>query len=440
MTQLAIRSPALLLPAATVDIASWPVVACDQYTSQPEYWRKTAEIVGDSPSTLHLILPEVYLGAGDVARIERIHATMNSVMQAGLLVPHRGAILVQRTTQGPHGSHTRTGVVLEVDLDAYDFSKGSTSLVRATEGTIVDRIPPRLRVRAGAPLELPHVLLLFDDPDHAVLGPLVARKTELKALYAIELMQNGGQVCGWALDSAAEAHLFSTIGQLTDPAAFAAKYPHAGGAAPLQFAVGDGNHSLATARTWWLQVRETLTNEQRDHHPARWALVEIGNVHDAGLDFEPIHRVLFGVTGDVLAAMHSHFGDDLRIQPAEPASLAAQVAGFGDGQALGLVCAAGAWLVQFTRPQANLTVATLQRWLDGWLASGGATGIDYVHGADVTLDLGQRPGHAGLLLPAIDKSALFASVISDGALPRKTFSMGEAWEKRYYLECRRITL
>lgn len=435
---LAVRSPNLLLPRPGTDLSRWPVVACDQFTSQPDYWAATDRLVGEAPSTLRMILPEVYLGAGDEARIAAIHAAMQQTVAGGVLVPHRGAILVERISQGAHGIHRRTGVVVEVDLDQYDFAKDSASLVRPTEGTIVDRIPPRLRVRAGAPLELPHVLLLFDDRQHRALGPIVQRKLELPPLYDIELMQGGGYLRGYALDEAAEAHLFAALEELTTPQRFAANYPTAQGKAPLQFAVGDGNHSLATARAWWLQVKEKLSAPEAAAHPARWALCEIENIHDAGLEFEPIHRVLFGVQHDLLAALRAEFGGNLVITPATAKQLPGLVAAAGETQTVGLATADGAWTVAFTHPELKLTVATLQRWLDAWLKAGGATGIDYVHGSDVTLQLGSQPGHAGLLLPAIDKAGLFGSVVQDGPLPRKTFSMGEAWEKRYYMECRKI--
>jgi len=427
---LAVRSPQLLLPGPAVDRARWPVVACDQFTSQPDYWAETDRCVGDAPSTLRLILPEVYLGAGDEARIAAIHRAMGDMLARNLLELHAGPILVERISRGAHVEHARYGVVVEVDLEQYDFARDSKSAVRATEGTIVDRIPPRLRVRAGAALELPHVLLLFDDPTDSVLGPLRKRTAELSSAYDQGLMQGGGHLRGWKLDAAGQDHLFGALAALPGGSA---------GDAPMQFAVGDGNHSLATARTWWLRVKATLPEDQWADHPARWALVEIENIHDPGLVFEPIHRVLFDLRRDPLADLAAAFGPGIRTSEVPRDRLAEAVAKYDRGQAAGLLTERGAWLVEFVAPAAKLTVATVQGWLDGWLKAGGAAGIDYVHGADVTLDLGSKRGHAGVLLPAIDKAGLFASVRSDGPLPRKTFSMGEAWEKRYYFEARRIT-
>lgn len=442
MVNIAIRQPNLLLPGPKVDLSLWPVVACDQYTSQPKYWQETERQVGDAPSTLQLILPEIYLGAGDEQRIAKIHAAMRQILADGLLVDHRGCVLVERTTDGPHGPRTRYGVVAEIDLEAYDYRKGSQSLIRATEGTILERIPPRVRVRAGAPLELPHIHLLIDDPQHQAIAPVAERRKGLALLYDIKLLQGGGRVRGWAMDAASEAQLFAALQQLADPAQYAQQH-HLGSDAPvLLFAVGDGNHSLATAKSVWETTRARLLAEGQPleaalQHPARWALVEVMNLHDPGLSFEPIHRVLFDVHQDPLAALRQAFGGTLVETQMKAEDLPAAVSSH-PGHVVGLCTAEGAWLLEFTQPEQHLPVATLQRWLDGWLAAGGAGHIDYVHGADVTLELGAQEGHAGLLLPAMPKSELFATVALDGALPRKTFSMGEPWEKRYYLECRKI--
>ena len=442
MANIAIRQPNLLLPGPEVDLTLWPVVACDQYTSQPKYWQETEKQVGESPSTLQLILPEIYLGEGDEQRIAGIHKAMLKVLDGGLLVEHRGCVLVERTTDGPHGSRIRHGVVAEIDLEAYDYRKGSQSLIRATEGTILERIPPRVRVRAGAPLELPHIHLLIDDPQQQAIAPVAARKDHLKLLYDIKLLQGGGRVRGWAMDEAGETQLFAALENLADPAQYASQH-HLGSDAPvLLFAVGDGNHSLATAKSVWETTRQRLLGEGLDlaaalQHPARWALVEVMNLHDPGLSFEPIHRVLFDVRQDPLLALSEAFGGTLLQTPVKAEDLPDAVIKHG-GHVAGLCTDRGAWLLEFTQPDQHLPVATVQRWLDTWLAAGGAGHIDYVHGADVTLELGTQTGHAGLLLPAMPKDELFATVALDGALPRKTFSMGEPWEKRYYLECRKI--
>lgn len=442
MPNIAIRQPNLLLPGPKVQLPLWPVVACDQYTSQPKYWHQTEAQVGDQPSTLRLILPEIYLGAGDEQRIAAIHQAMHEVLRDDLLQEHRGCVLVERTTDGPHGPRTRYGVVAEVDLEEYDYRRGSTSLIRATEGTILERLPPRVRVRQGAPLELPHIHLLIDDPTHAAIAPLAAQRQQFRPLYDIALMQGGGRVRGWAVTEEAEAGLWQALQVLADPQPFAAQHHLSAQTPVLLFAVGDGNHSLATAKSVWETTRKQLLDNCGDlttvlRHPARWALVEVMNLHDPGLSFEPIHRVLFGVTEDPRAALLREFGADVALTQLSAGELAQAVAQH-HGHVVGLVTAEGSWIAQFSRPQQHLPVATLQTWLDRWLADGGAQQIDYVHGADVTLELGQQPGHAGFLLPAMPKDELFTTVALDGALPRKTFSMGEPWEKRYYLECRRI--
>lgn len=442
MSNIAIRQPNLLLPGPKVHLPLWPVVACDQYTSQPRYWQQTQAQVGDHPSTLRLILPEIYLGAGDDQRIAQIHQAMTQVLQDGLLQEHRGCVLVERTTDGPHGPRTRYGVVAEVDLEAYDYRRGSTSLIRATEGTILERLPPRVRVRQGAPLELPHIHLLIDDPAQAAIAPLAAQRQQFRPLYDIVLMQGGGRVRGWAVTEQAEEALWQALQVLADAQTFSAQHHLSAQAPVLLFAVGDGNHSLATAKSVWETTRQKLLDQGQGlptvlEHPARWALVEVMNLHDPGLSFEPIHRVLFGVAEDPLAALLRDFGTAIAVTPIEAGALAQAVAEHL-GHVVGLVTASGSWIAEFTQPAQHLPVATLQMWLDRWLAAGGAQQIDYVHGADVTLELGQQPGHAGFLLPAMPKGELFTTVALDGALPRKTFSMGEPWEKRYYLECRRI--
>ncbi len=442
MPTIAIRQPNLLIPGTSVHLPLWPVVACDQYTSQPRYWQQTEAHVGDQPSTLRLILPEIYLGAGDEQRIAAIHQAMHDVLRQGLLQEHRGCVLVERTTDGPHGPRTRYGVVAEVDLEAYDYRRGSTSLIRATEGTILERLPPRVRVRQEAPLELPHIHLLIDDPAHAAIGPLAAQRQQFRPLYDIALMQGGGRVRGWAVTEQAEAGLWQALQVLADPQPFAEQHHLSPQTPVLLFAVGDGNHSLATAKSVWETTRQGLLDQGVAlqavlDHPARWALVEVMNLHDPGLSFEPIHRVLFGVQEDPLAALQRDFGSAVTLSPLNAGELAQAVAQHR-GHVVGLVTAQGSWIAEFAKPQQHLPVATLQTWLDRWLAGGAAEHIDYVHGAEVTLELGQQPGHAGFLLPAMPKDELFSTVALDGALPRKTFSMGEPWEKRYYLECRRI--
>ncbi len=428
-----VHVPEILLPKAGHGLATWPVVACDQYTSQPDYWAQVEARVGDAPSTLRLILPEAHLEAPDVdARIGRVHAAMRSYLDRGLFESRTGFVHVERTV----GGRTRRGLVLALDLERYDYRTGSTSLIRATEGTIVERIPPRLRIRDGAPLETPHILVLIDDPERTVIEPLAAVSGAFERLYDVELMMGGGRVTGRRVPEDAQGRAMQALERLADPVRFAARYGLDAGRPVLLFAMGDGNHSLAAAKAWWERIRPRVGSD----HPARYALVEIGNVHDAALVFEPIHRVLFGVRGDLFDALRRRLGPGVEVADApDAAQMAARVADVkAGGQRFGLVAPDGFRVVSVARPSSTLAVGTVQGVLDPFLAAQGAGRIDYVHGMDVVVGLGRKPGHLGVFLPAMDKSDLFRTVILDGVLPRKTFSMGEAHEKRFYLECRRI--
>jgi hypothetical protein len=431
---IGVQIPKILLPKASIDHHRWAVIACDQFTSQPEYWRSVEEIVGDQPSALDLVLPEIYLDTQlEEQRIQRTHQKMQEFVEEDLFDVYEGLILVERTVNGK----TRHGLMLALDLEQYDYTKGSQSLIRATEGTILERLPPRMKIRSAATLELPHILVLIDDFHHYVIGPLVERKAQLEKLYDFELMLGSGHLRGYGVkDEALQEEVVAALKWLASPEIFNQRYGLSGDKGTLLFAMGDGNHSLATAKAIWEQIKSTVGMD----HPARYALVEIENVHDKGLDFEPIHRVLFGVKGDVMAALRRHFGSRLQIIPCRDAAEVLKIESElqGNVQTFGVITPEGTSVVCICEPETNLAVGTLQNFLDVWMKAGGAEKIDYVHGEDIVTSLGSQPGNAGFLLPAMDKSDLFKTVILDGALPRKTFSMGEAREKRFYMECRRI--
>jgi len=425
--------PEILLPKAGTDLHKWAVIACDQYTSEPEYWDKVAAIVGDAPSTLHVTYPEVFLSEPNPeARIARIRSTTKRYLDEGLFQETTGFVYLERKL----GEHVRRGLMACLDLEQYDFSKGSTSPIRATEGTILERIPPRVKIREGAAIELPHIMVLIDDPNDTVLGPL--RKLANAPLYDVELMLGSGHVTGRLVDDAAlEAGVVRAIEALAGPEEFARKCGVPADTPVLLYAMGDGNHSLATAKTIWETAKK---NGAPLDSRLRWALVEIVNLHDPSLVFEPIHRVLFDVKRDLVAAAREAFGGRCNVVP---------VASFDDLRAavdeqsgtphkVGLVTAAGCSVLELAEPSTNLPVGTLQVFLDAYMKADGAREIDYVHGADAVTTLGQKPGNAGLYLPAMKKEDLFRTVVLDGALPRKTFSMGEAYEKRFYLEARRL--
>lgn len=436
---IGVQIPEVFLPAAGVDLNRWAVIACDQFTSQPEYWHQVETLVGSAPSTLNLVFPEVYLeDPQPEKRIEQIQSAMRSYLAQNILQSSEGMIYVERTTHGK----TRRGLVLALDLERYDFSKGSQSLIRATEGTIIERLPPRIKIREGAPLELPHILVLIDDPQCTVIEPLASQKTDLQPVYDFELMLGSGHLAGWRVaNPALEMQVVQALEALAVPQSFAAKYGLSEGQQVLLFAMGDGNHSLATAKAIWEKIKAQAGDAAlAADHPARYALVEIENVHDAALAFEPIHRVLFGVSQDLLAALSSYFGALYSYEPAANAEAMVEAVDHANGQsqAFGVVTPHGCGVARISTPPTNLAVGTLQAFLDAYLKMGGAEKIDYVHGEDVVKTLGAQPGNASFYLPAMSKGDLFKTVILDGALPRKTFSMGEAEEKRFYVEARKI--
>ena len=428
------RLPHLCLPRPGIDLRKWAVIACDQYTSEPEYWREVAREVGEAPSTLHLIFPEVYLGKPDASeRIARIQQTMRRYLAEGLFVEHDGPVLVERTVAG----RTRRGLMLELDLEHYDYAADSTSLIRPTEGTIVARLAPRIEVRKGAPLELPHILVLIDDPARTVIEPLAAERTALRRLYDTELMCGGGHVTGHAVGAAQAARAVKALQALASPGVFAARYGVAASAPPMLFAMGDGNHSLATAKSIWEGAKAAVGLD----HPSRYALVEVVNIHDSALDFEPIHRLLIGVKADLRAALVARFGAQLTCTevPSAEALHARITSAAGEQHLAGLVEPGPRYTVlAVAQPAASLAVGTFQTFIDAFIEQGGAGDVDYVHGDDTLVRLAQQPGHAGLHLAGLSKAGLMSHVVTSGPTPRKTFSMGVAHEKRFYIEARRI--
>ncbi len=398
-----IHTGRFLLPGLSYTTSCWPVVACDQYTSQPEYWEQRGAEIADAPSTLRLILPECWLGEAK-ERVPVIQNTMRDYLDRDILSRSvEGLVLIRRTI----AAGDRWGLLVTVDLERYDFSPDSQSLIRPTEGTIQERIPPRLAVRAGAPLELSHILLLADDSNATLIEPLAAQSGQLPLLYDIELSGNGGHLTGWEVTDKTLLQCFfdavRTLESTSDG---------------LSFAVGDGNHSLATAKTHWLHVREGLNENERLNHPARYAMAELINLHDPALIFEPIHRAVFGASPSaVLDAL----------KPCEPV-LDTERPDFI------LVHAKGDYPLRISKPLHELPVGTIQKLLDQ-----ARFHIDYIHGEEAVRGLVRDENAVGILLPAIDKHSLFPAVRQNGPLPRKCFSMGEAHEKRYYMEARSIT-
>ena len=410
--------PANILLPRDCDLSLWSVVACDQYTSRPEYWQRVENRVGRAPSTLRMILPESCLEGPSVETdIMAINNTMSRYLREGRFQELPDALIyVERTLDN---GKIRRGLIGAVDLEAYDYEPGSTSAIRCTEGTVMSRIPPRVAVRKNAPIEVPHVMLLMDDPHRMIIEPLSARTGEMEKLYDFALMERGGSIRGWLL-----------TGELKDwvlQALNTRKNRVDQDLDGLLFAVGDGNHSLATAKECWERRKGMIPPERWAEEPARYALCEVVNLHDEAVEFKPIHRLVFGVRPEeLLDALMAYY----------PSA----VQGRGEGHALPFVISR--WSrgeITVARPQAQLPVGTLQNYQDDYIASHPNARVDYIHGEDEARKLAEeREDAVAFLMPGLDKGKLFQTVIHDGALPRKTFSMGEAYDKRFYLEARKI--
>ena len=414
--------PADILLPKDADMTKWAVVACDQFTSQPEYWQAVEETVEDAPSTLRLILPEAKLNDPNVdEHIAGINAAMKQYLDAGVFQTLADSLIYIERTQSD--GKVRHGLIGMVDLDQYDFTPGSGALIRATEGTVLSRIPPRVRVRQDAPIELPHVMLLIDDPDRTVIEPLTAQSAAMEQVYDFDLQQGGGHLTGWKLTDAQMDAAADALGNLCSEAEMEKKYGMKG-VAPLLFAVGDGNHSLATAKQCYENLKKVTPESEWAALPARYALVEVVNNHDDALQFEPIHRVIFGVEPEkVLEAFKAFY----------PGAYEGQ----GEGHTIAYTYEGHTGFVTVPNPKVQLAVGTLQAFIDAYIKANGGE-VDYIHGDEVTDELGAKPGNIGFKLPAMGKEQLFKTVMADGVLPRKTFSMGHAQDKRYYVEARKI--
>ena len=427
MSEACFTAADILLPAAGVPLDPWACIAVDQFTSQPEYWQRAEHLADGKPSTLHIVLPEAYLGTPQEAeRLESIRRTMEEYRKSVLTRKVHGYVYVERTQMD---GTVRQGLVGAVDLDAYDYAKGSKPAIRPSESTVVERIPPRLKVRRGATLETPHVMMLADDADCTLIEPIGLMKNQLPPLYDGELMLGGGHLRGWAVeDPSLIAQIDSALAALADPAAFARRWPAAKGQQPMVLAVGDGNHSLATAKAYWEELKPTLSEEQRRTHPARWCLAEVCNVHSPAIEIEPIHRVVFGVDAKELYAALDAWDQ----QQGSSTTMS--------DQRLRLADAHGESAVALANPPAPLTVGSVEAFLADFLPAHPGVTVDYIHGESTALALASDPAKpaTAILLPDFAKADLFKGVVLGGVLPRKTFSMGHAEEKRYYIECRKI--
>ena len=418
LAALGVRLPEILLPKSGIDLSKWAVIACDQFTQDKNYWEKVKSLSSGSPSCLNLIIPEVYLEEGGESerekRTDEIRKTMSEYLKGGVFAqPLHGCVYLERSTER---NSKRSGIVFAIDLDKYDWAPSSRPLIRATEGTVTDRLPPRIKIRRGAPLELPHILLLIDDEKDSLIPSLGEIARRRPPLYETHLMLNSGAVSGWALDTEeAWALLADGLERLakTVEERYSSALP---GEMPFLFAVGDGNHSLAAAKAVWEDHKKQNAGVTGiENHPARWALVEIENIYDSGIVFEPIHRVIFGAEpDDILKLLSSlshitcqseHSGRVIRIESRSP----------------------------------DIATASIQPLLDSF-AEERKLVMDYIHGEEEVVRLAgdsQRQAVA-LILPPVRKDGFFKTVAENGPLPRKSFSMGEAEEKRFYLECRKL--
>lgn len=415
----AFKGADILVPH-NINMEKWAVVACDQYTGQPDYWKRVEETVGEADSTLKLILPEVYLEEPDSEeRINKIHTEMKRILDTDTLKEYKDSIIYIERVQSD--GKVRQGLIGMIDLEDYDYHKGSTSQVRATEATVIERIPPRIKVRQGAPLELPHIMILIDDESKTVIEPCETIKKLSKSIYDFDLMENGGKISGYVLNETLKSSVFSALDRLNDNEAFNKKY-NISGYPTLLYAMGDGNHSLATAKEFYEQLKQSNPDKNFSNHPARYALVEIVNLHSPALEFEAIHRIITNADTDrLMSEMTAAL--DLSNEKSE--------------QGFDIVLNGTQKRVYIHKPASQLTVGSLQEFLDSYLKKTDAK-IDYIHGIDVVKKLAEQENSIGFILPDMKKSELFPTVIKDGALPRKTFSMGHAEDKRFYVECRKI--
>ena len=402
--ELAFQPTELLLPKNNTEIDRWPCIACDQYTSQPDYWERAERFVGEAPSTLRMIIPECWLGEAET-RIPAVQQTMRDYLAAGILetAVRGGYVLTERTT--PSGK--RLGLVGAVDLEQYDFDEAVHPAIQPTELTVVERLPPRVAVRRGAPLETGHVMLLANDPMRTLIEPLYAARARLRCVYDVELMLGGGHLRGWAVTDAAELESIDEV----------MRAQQAGNGGALLFAVGDGNHSLAAAKRCWEEKKAELGLD----HPLRYAMCEVVNLYDEALRFEPIHRIVKGIDA---AALIEALTDALPLT--------------GTPQQLTVVTADEDIVLPVSVGEEELAVSTVQKVLDRMLRENPGASIDYIHGEQAVRSLCADAGTVGLLLPPIDKNSFFDILNARGRMPRKTFSMGEADEKRFYMECRRL--
>ena len=409
----------ILLPK-DVNMGKWAVVACDQYTSEPKYWKNVEKIVGNSPSTYKITLPEIYLDQDGVEeKIKNINKEMKKLVDENYFRILENSLIYLERTQSD--GKVRKGIVGMIDLEDYSYERGSKKLIRSTEETVLERVPPRVKVRQNALLELPHIMLLIDDEKREIIEDITSKVNSKDIVYDFDLMQNGGHIKGYKMKDKVIDEVFGKIEQLAEKDYFEKKYK-VKDKGVLLFLAGDGNHSLVTAKQCYEDLKKTLPKKEYENHPARYALVEIINLHSEALEFEPIHRVVFGINPyNLVKELKKYY----------------EISEKSGGQKIKYVYKGVNKTVYIKNPKSNLAVGSLQMFLDEYIKQYGGK-IDYIHGDETAKKLGTKKGNIAFLLPNMEKTELFKTVILDGILPRKTFSMGHSYDKRYYLEARKI--
>lgn len=402
-----IKKPSILLPK-DCDMTKWSVVACDQFTAQPEYWKELESLVEDEISSLNITLPEIYLHGDIKGRIAKIQRTMGEYLGGGIFDQINDFILVKRTLKN---GTVRLGLMLEVDLDSYDYTPKNNALIKATEKTVVERLPARIQVRIGASLELPHIMLLVDDPDKTIIEPLYTDCDLYDKLYDFDLSMNGGNIVGYRVNNPDD--VVNAINKIMSPETALSRY---NSEQPILFCVGDGNHSLATAKECWNSIKDSLSEDERENHPAKYALCELVNLHDESLVFEPIHRLIIGANDDFIVNMARELDGEERMKVL-----------FEDRE----------YILNIPANPAD-AIKDIQDCIDLYIDENTSIEQDYIHGDDYLTQIARDKGAIAIFMPTIDKSSLFDYCLRRGSLPRKSFSMGVAEDKRYYLEARKI--
>lgn len=403
-----VRIPKILIPNKKVDMQKWSTIACDQFCARPKYWEELESFVGDAPSTLRLTCPEVYLPKGDLeTRINDVQNEMKKYLAEGLFDEYENFVLVEREVEN---GKKRVGVMIAIDLDKYNWERVRVP-IRATEGTLVERLPVRIKIRKGAPIELPHAIILIDNPERDIIEPIYAKKDTLQKLYDFELNMGGGRVSGYKIEDS--KFVLDKLAALLDEDVQIKKY---GVDAGIQFAVGDGNHSIATAKVMWEELKSTLSEVERENHPSRYMLVEMVNLYGEGMDFKPIHRLIYNPTPDFIVGLKAALS--------------------GEGK---LKVVSKDRVEYIDCPiKASLTISGVQGYIESYLKQHPEVEVEYVHNESHLMEALMECGGLGIVLPDFPNNELVNFVVNVGNLPKKAFSIGEPEHKRYYLECKSI--